>query len=361
MNSISGLIIVNSYFNKRRGIAQGIVSSGAGAGVFLIAPLKQYFLSEYGWRGTMLMFAGIVLHFCACSCLMRPYKPLAVSDNIGLEKNVTDFETGTTTEKDPVTPVSGSLKQSLMNFKENSNACDNACKSSEEVPKENDKATLPLLREHENGRLPFGYLKSNSDFLTLDPNRKSKRKRTVSEFLPSHYDNGIQEQFLSSLPNLTKTYVRQEKYLASKTYSQDFDPFKRKDILYSGSLCHLREFQESNNVKSFVESMTVCDKTAVEITNLRESDMKGNTCLYSLKMFAQHLFDLSVFKNKLYIPIVIGAMFIQMSQFIPNTFIAEYGCTIGLNDGQISVVMAIYGKPFVCYSEYSNAGKLPSI
>ena len=311
MNSISGHVIVNSYFNKRRGIAQGIVSSGAGAGVFLLAPLHQYTLVQYGWRGTMLIFAGIVLQFCVCACLMRPYNANGASENSTVENS----EISEKSETD-----SGSSSS----------------------PKEAKTVLVPLLKEKRDNNFELELSKPQSGFLTPILNGKCKRNhRTISEYAPDADKDDL--LYATSLPNLSKSHIRKDHILVSKVDSQKFDIFRRKDIMYSGSLYHLKEFQESENTKSFLDSMTIRDKDENERT-IRNKSATDNTCCSELKVLGEHLCDFTVFRNKVFIPILIGAIFIQMSQFIPNTFIAEYGYSIRLNEGEISAIVSLYGK-----------------
>ena len=306
MNSISGHVIVNSYFNKRRGIAQGLVSSGAGAGVFLLAPLHQFTLVQYGWRGTMLIFAGIVLQFCVCACLMRPYNANGASENSTVE---------------------------------NSEISDK--RETDSPPKENKTFLVPLLKEKMDNNFKLELSKPNNGFLTQKMNEKCKRNRTNSEYAPDEVKDDL--MYVSSLPNLSKSHIRKEHMLEPKVDSQEFDIFRRKDIMYSGSLYHLKEFQESENTKSFLDSMTIRDKDENERT-IRNKSATDNTCCSELKVLGEHLCDFTVFRNKVFIPILIGAIFIQMSQFIPNTFIAEYGYSIRLNEGEISAIVSLYGK-----------------
>lgn len=41
------------------------------SGTFVFAPLTQFLLNEYGWRGTTLILAGLFLNLCVCGALMR--------------------------------------------------------------------------------------------------------------------------------------------------------------------------------------------------------------------------------------------------------------------------------------------------
>ena len=63
------------YFDKKRAIATGVTVSGSPAGGMIMTPLVQYFITLYGWRGTMLLLGAIILNGCALAILfVPPYK-----------------------------------------------------------------------------------------------------------------------------------------------------------------------------------------------------------------------------------------------------------------------------------------------
>lgn len=68
---VASVVIVAYYFEKRRSFATGLSFCGSGIGTFAFAPLTQYLLEEYGWRGTTLILAGFFLNMCVCGALMR--------------------------------------------------------------------------------------------------------------------------------------------------------------------------------------------------------------------------------------------------------------------------------------------------
>lgn len=53
----------------------GIAVAGSGLGTFIFAPLIDYFIKEYGWRGTLLILSGIVLNCAIFGALFRPLTP----------------------------------------------------------------------------------------------------------------------------------------------------------------------------------------------------------------------------------------------------------------------------------------------
>lgn len=80
---VPSIVAVSFYFEKRRSIAVGIAVCGTGIGTFAIAPLTNALLSEYTWKGTVLVEAGILLN-CILSGML--YRPLTISNKSHPEK-----------------------------------------------------------------------------------------------------------------------------------------------------------------------------------------------------------------------------------------------------------------------------------
>lgn len=55
----AGQVLINRWFFKKRGQAQGIAATGMPAGSLLLVPLSQYLILAWGWRQTMFFWAGI--------------------------------------------------------------------------------------------------------------------------------------------------------------------------------------------------------------------------------------------------------------------------------------------------------------
>ena len=68
------MVVINQYFEKKRGLANGIALSGSGIGSMAIPPLMLYALDTYGLEGTLLIMAGIALNIGVCGMLFRPAK-----------------------------------------------------------------------------------------------------------------------------------------------------------------------------------------------------------------------------------------------------------------------------------------------
>jgi predicted MFS family arabinose efflux permease len=57
----AGQVLINRWFLKKRGSAQGIAATGMPLGALLLVPLSQFLILSWGWRETMFFWAGITL------------------------------------------------------------------------------------------------------------------------------------------------------------------------------------------------------------------------------------------------------------------------------------------------------------
>ncbi|OGN99521.1 MAG: hypothetical protein A2Y90_02455, partial [Chloroflexi bacterium RBG_13_52_12] len=55
----SSQVLINRWFVKKRGRAQGIAATGMPLGALILSPISQYLVLAWGWRNTMFFWAGI--------------------------------------------------------------------------------------------------------------------------------------------------------------------------------------------------------------------------------------------------------------------------------------------------------------
>ncbi|XP_053890719.1 monocarboxylate transporter 9 isoform X2 [Malaclemys terrapin pileata] len=76
--------ITCQYFDKRRGLALGLISTGSSVGLFIYAALQRELIELYGLDGCLLIVGALSLNILACGSLMRP---LELSDSPLPEKS----------------------------------------------------------------------------------------------------------------------------------------------------------------------------------------------------------------------------------------------------------------------------------
>jgi len=71
---LPAIVAVLFYIKKLRSLAIGIAAFGSGLGTFVFARLTNTLLTEYSWKGTVLIDAAILLKCILCGMTFRPVK-----------------------------------------------------------------------------------------------------------------------------------------------------------------------------------------------------------------------------------------------------------------------------------------------
>ncbi|XP_071085619.1 monocarboxylate transporter 12-like [Haliotis cracherodii] len=96
---LSATLTLNQYFEKRRSLANAVANIGSGVGTMAIVPLLQMMISEYTWRGALLITGGLVLNCAVFGALFRPfYTRQELSDMATESKNSGNVNTGNSIE-----------------------------------------------------------------------------------------------------------------------------------------------------------------------------------------------------------------------------------------------------------------------
>ncbi|XP_053403919.1 monocarboxylate transporter 12-like [Mercenaria mercenaria] len=67
-----GFVLITQYFNSKRGIAAGIAFCGSGVVGFVFAPLMDFLITTYSWKGAVWIVSAIILNCVALGALLRP-------------------------------------------------------------------------------------------------------------------------------------------------------------------------------------------------------------------------------------------------------------------------------------------------
>lgn len=72
MSYAPAIVLVNRYFNKRRGIATGIATAGSGIGAFVFPPIFSWLIYNYGLFGSLLIIGALMFNLCVSASFYRP-------------------------------------------------------------------------------------------------------------------------------------------------------------------------------------------------------------------------------------------------------------------------------------------------
>lgn len=68
----SSITVLGLYFTRWRVLANALASAGVSLGIMLWPLLSRCLLEDLGWRGSFLIFGGVLLHCCVCGAILRP-------------------------------------------------------------------------------------------------------------------------------------------------------------------------------------------------------------------------------------------------------------------------------------------------
>ena len=74
---LPSVVIVGMWFDRKRGLATGIVVAGTGVGLFVLPPICQAMIDAWGWQCSMYGLAAIV-PLSAPMCIL--YRDVPSSD-----------------------------------------------------------------------------------------------------------------------------------------------------------------------------------------------------------------------------------------------------------------------------------------
>ncbi|XP_072025421.1 monocarboxylate transporter 3-like [Amphiura filiformis] len=72
--NVPSLLIVGIYFKRKLNLAHGLVMIGSCTGQLIFVTLFAYLNTTYGWRGTLLILAGLSANVMVCGAVFRPLK-----------------------------------------------------------------------------------------------------------------------------------------------------------------------------------------------------------------------------------------------------------------------------------------------
>ena len=75
---LSSVVIIQHYFDKKRPFASGIASMGQSIASLSVGPIYTLLIYHFGWRGALIIHAGMVLQTAVLGAL---YRSLSLADS----------------------------------------------------------------------------------------------------------------------------------------------------------------------------------------------------------------------------------------------------------------------------------------
>lgn len=283
---LPSIVMVGYYFDKKRALATGMAVCGSGIGSFVFAPLCEYLLAEFDWKGSMWIISALVLNGMVFAGLFRP---LTFSDDDLLsntegttDKNICDIKFHN--EHDLNVPVFNPSKEELKNASQN-----------------------PIFRCRS---------------MELTSPAKDNKTNKASELARIGHSLFLDESG-SNRHSLTQKHI--------------LNPLVRKDIFYSGSIHHLPEYTKAGGEVNFVKSMLSTSTIAVS-----EGSEKSKKCDCMKNVFAG-MFDISLLKSPTFILYGLSCFLCMIGFFVPFTYIPDLAEDFGMSSSQSAWLISTIG------------------
>lgn len=202
---LPAIVSVTCYFEKYRSLATGIAVCGSGLGTFIFAPLTEFFVDEYGWRGALLLISSLVLQ---CTTFGALFRPVEQYQNRKVKK--------------PSSHVN-ETNQRLLNKDGSAHDVDGVS----DVEKRNGSSS----NNHAERPVSMGNF-SLSKQNSLKPMTKNNDERTMSE------SNNLARSHPALVNTATTSQSSDSKQMYGSSHSGVMD---RKDVFYSGSVHSLHQ------------------------------------------------------------------------------------------------------------------------
>ena len=237
--------MVGYYFDDKRALATGIAVCGSGIGSFVFAPLCEYLLSEYDWKGSMWIISALVLNGMVFAGLFRP---LTFTDDDLLDSG----DTNDTQKKDQKCSI------------QTKNEC---------------AMNVPVFKPS----------KEELMIVSTQPIYRCRSMELISGPVKDNKTNKASE-----LARLGNSLFLDESG-SHKQHKHILNPLVRKDIFYSGSIHNLPEYNKAGNEVDYVKSMLSTSTIAVSDDN---ADTDKCSCV---KTVFAGMFDVSLLRSPTFI------------------------------------------------------------
>ena len=274
---LPSIVIVGFYFDQKRALATGIAVCGSGVGTFVFAPLSQFLITQFGWKGGLWIIAGICLNGVICGALFRPLTPRVKTSKPKKEKKIPKSRKKPKEEK----PLPNTIMKKIMQEKSRLRTISTGSLDGTVITKDNKLIKDPELIKKinlQNKMQPL--VESEKEEIDDDNATNNANNLATNHIVNKHlFINRSNHKSLESLSNKSSgrertnsdcsevvRRTRNSNSISSTAGARGEDrgsgpieatrPMYRQDIFYTGSVHSISEFRSSQDMGSYVKSVT---------------------------------------------------------------------------------------------------------
>ncbi|XP_026668303.1 monocarboxylate transporter 3 isoform X2 [Ceratina calcarata] len=357
---VPAVITTGFYFERWRALATGIAVCGSGIGAFMLAPISDLLIKQFGWRGALLFQAGMLLNCAIFGAMFRPLKPTLIKmkpnlENGGLEVKSNLMATGVSTaslhcvvqpgrsgffgtNNNTEYPTAAEILGSIPNIV-------NVSKSLHSLHKDNvELQTMERKLSSSEKRL------SVPIYSDLDVNVDEKTVEEENNLL-----GGDVERLNGKVPTIRRHTISGRRMRADSDCSQKSlkmgnrrnpfskdpqRPFYRDDIFYGGSLNRLPHYRSQQSSVGYHMSVTRLP-TATDVAE--EESGSCYLCPESVRRILTTMLDLSLLKSPSFLILAISGGLTMMGFYTPFMYVSDRAQLAGVEASTAMFLVSVIG------------------
>lgn len=347
MGYVTSLVMVAFYFQEKRALATGLAVCGSGIGTFVFAPLFEFLIEKYTWRGSLIILSGITLNLVVCGALLRP---LEFTPEQEWQRNFEHFEKISRSRSKASLPDHGrrSRKTSESSTSSSDSDDDSEC-NFEQLS--HSQVILPTFLNEKKSKIPkeiFEEVCQNSEkaeeilknyFRSRVSSEVNVTVNPVQDYLTVTSndniiiieDNAVHKN-PKSMKNKNPPKQRTSQYL----------PLYRKDLFYRGNLM---------KISSLHFNSTSCPELYRGSFDDDSSDDEDECCPVPrllriskhMKKFFKTMFDPKIVKSPLFLLFAFSNFILYFWYDVPYVFAIDQAKELGIHEEKASYLLSIIG------------------
>ncbi|XP_043278418.1 uncharacterized protein [Venturia canescens] len=340
---VPAVITTGFYFERWRALATGIAVCGSGIGTFVLAPVSELLINQFGWRGALLFQAGMLLNCATFGAMFRPLKPTRIKveqtqEQVGAEvKSPLMGKGASTTSLHANHPIRNRFFGTNNNTEYPTAAQllsshPDIAKLEKQLSTSEKRLSAPIYPDSVviTGE-EMKSVEEENNLLSGDLERLNGRIPTIRRHTISGRRLGLEE-------GSEKSFKMIHKRNSSSRDPQR--PFYRDDIFYGGSLHRLPHYK--SQLSSVGYHMSV---TRLPTTNDVEEEESGSCyiCPESVRRILTTMLDLSLLKSPSFLILAISGGLTMMGFYTPLVYLPDRAQLSGIDTSTAMFLVSVIG------------------
>ncbi|XP_057375663.1 monocarboxylate transporter 14-like isoform X1 [Daphnia carinata] len=363
---LPAIVSVGYYFEKKRALATGIAVCGSGFGTFVFAPLASLLLQHYDWKGANLILAGIIFNCAVFGSLMRPLEAPKKKCKPLLQRMAEDkaaqLERGSLmgSQYFMVQLADGSYEKRLK-VPVNVDPGVHSSFDLDELAGAHSAGRMPTISESksdpangdaaqqekkEDKQMKNAQLKDN---LEEDPKEGDKlldELKAAAVLRGSR--NSVSNGEASNLKRRSGACGSKDDVSSLSASKKDLAarPLARKDVLYTGSVTNLPEYQSQKSLASYRQSIVSIPKAVQAGKGGQGQKSRGGCCTCipeATRKEISGLMDFSLMKDPVFLFLGVSNVFGMLGFYVPFVYIIDAATTKDIDEETAAFLLSIIG------------------